>query len=159
MNFADHLTPPVFREVGAEADRKGQRAFAIGGFVRDLMLDRPCKDIDIVVEGSGIELAKATSRALNAGKVSVFKNFGTAMFKAGDVEVEFVGARKESYQRGSRKPIVEDGTIEDDQNRRDFTINALALRLNADGFGDLVDPFGGLRDLEDRVIRIPSTRM
>lgn len=155
MNFADQLSHPVFRAVGAEADRKGQQAFAIGGFVRDLILDRPCKDIDIVVEGSGIELAKATSKSLGAGKVSVFKNFGTAMFKAGDVEVEFVGARKESYQRGSRKPIVEDGTIEDDQNRRDFTINALALRLNADGFGELVDPFGGLRDLEDRIIRTP----
>ena len=155
MNFGDQLTHPVFRAVGAEADRKGQQAFAIGGFVRDLILDRPCKDIDIVVEGSGIELAKSASRALGAGKVAVFKNFGTAMFKAGDVEVEFVGARKESYQRGSRKPIVEDGTIEDDQNRRDFTINALALRLNAEGFGELVDPFGGLRDLEDRIIRTP----
>ena len=154
MNFAQDLQHPVFRAVGAEADRKGQQAFAIGGFVRDLLLHRPCKDIDIVVEGSGIDLARATAKALGAGKVSVFKNFGTAMFRAGDFEVEFVGARKESYQRGSRKPIVEDGTIEDDQNRRDFTINALALRLNADGFGDLRD-FGGLVDLENKNIRTP----
>ena len=153
MNYADQLTHPVFRAVGVEADRKGQQAFAIGGFVRDLILDRPCKDIDIVVEGSGIELATATAESLSAGKVSVFRNFGTAMFKSGDLEVEFVGARKESYQRGSRKPIVEDGTIEDDQNRRDFTINALAL--NADGFGELVDPFGGLQDMENRTIRTP----
>ena len=155
MNFADQLTHPVFRAVGMEADRKGQQAFAIGGFVRDLLLERPCKDIDIVVEGSGIELARATAKTMGAGKVSVFKNFGTAMFKTGDIEVEFVGARKESYQRGSRKPIVEDGTIADDQNRRDFTINALALRLNSEGFGDLVDPFGGLVDLEDKTIRTP----
>ena len=155
MNFAQQLTHPVFRAVGAEADRKGQAAFAIGGFVRDLLLGRPCKDIDIVVEGSGIALAKATAKELNAGKVAVFKNFGTAMFRAGDMEVEFVGARKESYQRGSRKPIVEDGTIEDDQNRRDFTINAMAFKLNAEGFGDLVDPFGGLSDLEEKTLRTP----
>lgn len=155
MNFSDQLTHPVFRAVGAEADRKGQQAFAIGGFVRDLLLNRPCKDIDIVVEGSGIELARSTAKSLGAGKVSVFKNFGTAMFKTGDIEVEFVGARKESYQRGSRKPIVEDGTIADDQNRRDFSINAMALRLNSEGFGDLVDPFGGLVDLEGKTIRTP----
>ena len=123
--------------------------------LRDLMLNRPCKDIDIVVEGSGIALAKEVARKMRAGKVSVFKNFGTAMFRCGDVEVEFVGARRESYQRDSRKPIVEDGSIADDQNRRDFTINALALRLNAQGFGDLVDPFKGLDDLENRLIRTP----
>ena len=146
---------PVFRAVGKEADRKGQQAFAIGGFVRDLLLGRPSKDIDIVVEGSGIELARAVADSLGAGKVSVFKNFGTAMFRHAGCEVEFVGARKESYQRDSRKPIVEDGSIEDDQQRRDFTINALAIRLNSDGFGNLMDPFGGLRDLEDRIIRTP----
>lgn len=155
MNFAGQLTHPVFRAVGEEADRKGQAAFAIGGFVRDMLLGRPSKDIDIVVEGSGIELAKAVAKVLGAGKVSVFKNFGTAMFCHGDMEVEFVGARKESYERGSRKPIVEDGSIEDDQNRRDFTINAMAFRLNSDGFGDLVDPFDGLTDLEEKTLRTP----
>jgi poly(A) polymerase len=155
MNFAEELHHPVFKAVGAAADAKGQQAFAIGGFVRDMLLGRPCKDIDIVVEGSGIELAREVARELGAGKVSVFKNFGTAMFRHADFEVEFVGARRESYQRDSRKPIVEDGSIEDDQNRRDFTINALALKLNVAGFGDLVDPFGGLRDLEDGTIKTP----
>ncbi len=155
MNFADQLKHPVFKAVGAAADAKGQQAFAIGGFVRDLLLGRPSKDIDIVVEGGGIELAKSVAKDLGAGKVAVFKNFGTAMFRHSGCEVEFVGARKESYQRDSRKPIVEDGSIEDDQQRRDFTINALALRLNADGFGELVDPFGGLADLERKLIRTP----
>ena len=155
MNFADQLKHPVFKAVGAAADAKGQQSFAIGGFVRDLLLGRPSKDIDIVVEGSGIDLARNVAKDLGAGKVAVFKNFGTAMFKHGGCEVEFVGARKESYQRDSRKPIVEDGSIEDDQQRRDFTINALALKLNADGFGDLVDPFNGLADLERKLIRTP----
>ncbi|MDA8695707.1 CCA tRNA nucleotidyltransferase [Flavobacteriales bacterium] len=155
MNFADQLKHPVFKAVGAVADAKGQQAFAIGGFVRDLLLGRPSKDIDIVVEGSGIELARNVAQTLGAGKVAVFKNFGTAMFRHGGCEVEFVGARKESYQRDSRKPIVEDGSIEDDQQRRDFTINALALRLNADGYGELVDPFGGLADLERKLICTP----
>jgi len=155
MNYAAHLNHPLFKTIGEIADAEGRHAFAIGGFVRDLMIQRRCKDIDVVVEGSGIELAKKSSEALNAGKVTVFKNFGTAMFRYNDWEVEFVGARKESYERGSRNPIVEDGTIEDDQNRRDFTINALALSLNADSFGDLIDPFGGMRDLEDRCIQTP----
>ncbi|MCH1576584.1 MAG: CCA tRNA nucleotidyltransferase [Flavobacteriales bacterium] len=155
MNFADQLKHPVFKAVGAVADEKGQQAFAIGGFVRDLLLGRPSKDIDIVVEGSGIELARSVAQTLGAGKVAVFKNFGTAMFRHGGCEVEFVGARKESYQRDSRKPIVEDGSIADDQQRRDFTINALALRLNADGYGELVDPFGGLADLERKLICTP----
>ena len=155
MNFSAHLNHPLFKTIGQIADENGQAAFAIGGFVRDLLIQRPCKDIDVVVEGSGIELAKKASVALGAGKVTVFKNFGTAMFRYRDWEVEFVGARKESYERGSRNPIVEDGTIEDDQRRRDFTINALAISLNAETFGDLIDPFGGLKDIENRWIRTP----
>ena len=155
MNLASHLTHPVFKRVGELADERGQRAFVIGGFVRDLLLDRPCKDIDIVTEGSGIELARATAQSMGIRQVHVFKNFGTAMFKARDYEVEFVGARKESYSRGSRKPLVEDGTLEDDQNRRDFTINAMAISLNADSFGKLVDPFGGVDDLNRKWIRTP----
>ena len=155
MNLASHLTHPVFKRIGELADERGQRAFVIGGFVRDLLLDRPCKDIDIVTEGSGIELARATASQMGIKQVHVFKNFGTAMFKARDYEIEFVGARKESYTRGSRKPVVEDGTLEDDQNRRDFTINAMAISLNADSFGKLVDPFGGLDDLDRKWIRTP----
>ena len=155
MNLASHLTHPVFKRVGKLADERGQRAFVIGGFVRDLLLERPCKDIDIVTEGSGIELARATAKSMDIRQVHVFKNFGTAMFKARDYEVEFVGARKESYTRGSRKPVVEDGTLEDDQNRRDFTINAMAISLNAASFGKLVDPFGGVDDLSRKWIRTP----
>ncbi len=154
-NLASNLTHPVFKRVGELADERGQRAFVIGGFVRDLLLDRPCKDIDIVTEGSGIELARATAQSMGIRQVHVFKNFGTAMFKARDHEVEFVGARKESYSRGSRKPVVEDGTLEDDQNRRDFTINAMAISLNSDTFGKLVDPFGGVDDLNRKWIRTP----
>ncbi len=155
MNLASNLTHPVFKRVGELADERGQRAFVIGGFVRDLLLDRPCKDIDIVTEGSGIELARATAQSMGIRQVHVFKNFGTAMFKAHDFEVEFVGARKESYSRGSRKPVVEDGTLEDDQYRRDFTINAMAISLNADTFGKLVDPFGGVDDMNRKWIRTP----
>ena len=127
----------------------------IGGYVRDLLLSRKSKDIDIVVVGSGIELAQAVHKAFRGSKLSVFRSFGTAMVKLRDIEVEFVGARRESYQRDSRKPIVEDGTLEDDQNRRDFTINALALSLRKETFGDLVDPFNGLADLDDLIIRTP----
>jgi putative nucleotidyltransferase with HDIG domain len=155
MNLASHLTHPVFKRVGELADERGQRAFVIGGYVRDLLLDRPCKDIDIVTEGSGIELARATAARMGIKQVHVFKNFGTAMFRARDYEIEFVGARKESYSRGSRKPVVEDGTLEDDQNRRDFTINAMAISLNAATFGKLVDPFGGLDDLDRKWVRTP----
>ena len=155
MNYSNDLYHPLFRTIGAIADSKGQQAFAIGGYVRDLILRRPSKDIDIVVEGSGIDLAEAAAKELRAGKVTVFKNFGTAMFRIGDLEVEFVGARKESYERGSRKPIVEDGSIEDDQKRRDFTINALALSLNHATFGNLVDPFDGVADLQAKRIQTP----
>ena len=131
-------------------------AYVIGGYVRDIFLNRHSKDIDIVAVGSGIELAKAVARKLGKrATLSVFKNFGTAQVKAGDLELEFVGARRESYSHDSRKPIVEDGTLEDDQNRRDFTINALALCLNKDRYGELIDPFGGLDDMEDLIIRTP----
>ena len=132
----------------------GVRAFVIGGYVRDCFLGRPCNDIDIVVEGSGIDFAMEVGRRTRH-KVSYFKNFGTAMLHHGPDEIEFVGARRESYRRESRKPIVENGTLEDDQKRRDFTINAMAFSLQKDSFGELVDPFGGIRDLADGVIRTP----
>ena len=155
MNYKSSLEHKVFKAIAKVANSNNERAFVIGGFVRDLILGRPCKDIDVVTEGSGINLAKATAEELGVKQVSVFKNFGTAMFRCGDLEVEFVGARKESYSRGSRKPIVEDGTLEDDQNRRDFTINAIALSLNKSNYGELVDPFNGLRDLDLGIIRTP----
>ena len=150
----DALSAPLFRRIGRIADEKGVRAFVIGGYVRDYFLHRPCTDIDIVVVGSGIEIAEAIGREMHT-KVSVFKNFGTAMLRYHGMEVEFVGARKESYRRDSRKPIVENGTLEDDQLRRDFTINAMAFSLQKDDFGALVDPFGGIRDLTAGIIRTP----
>ena len=134
--------------------QQGVRAFVIGGYVRDCFLGRPSKDIDIVVEGSGIAIAEAVAEKVHTN-VSVFKNFGTAMLRYKGIEVEFVGARKESYSHDSRKPVVENGTLEDDQNRRDFTINAMAVCLNKERFGELVDPFGGLDDLKERTIRTP----
>ena len=134
----------------------GLECYVVGGFVRDLFLERPSKDIDVVVVGSGIRMAQALRDRLGRrAHLSVFKNFGTAQLKYMDEEVEFVGARRESYQRNSRKPIVEDGTLEDDQNRRDFTINALAICLNKERFGELVDPFDGVADLMDGIIRTP----
>lgn len=151
-----HLSSRTFRQVSEAADELGLEAFVIGGYVRDIFLRRPSKDIDIVAVGSGIELAKAVARKMGRNAhLSVFKNFGTAQVKLGDIELEFVGARKESYTRDSRKPIVEDGTLEDDQNRRDFTINALALCLNASRYGELVDPFDGLGDMDRLTIRTP----
>ena len=146
----------IFDHISEVADNMNLETYVIGGYVRDLFLQRPSKDIDIVTIGSGIELAKAVAASLKPSpKVNVFKNFGTAMLKYKDLEIEFVGARKESYQRNSRKPIVEDGTLSDDQNRRDFTINALALGLNTANFGKLLDPFGGIHDLENKIIRTP----
>ncbi len=150
------LNHKIFRIISEVADEMELETYVIGGFVRDVLLKRPSKDIDIVTVGSGIELARNVSKKLRPSpRVSVFKNFGTAMLKYKDLEVEFVGARKESYKRDSRKPIVEDGTLEDDQNRRDFTINAMALQLNKENFGKLIDPFNGLDDLDDLIIRTP----
>lgn len=148
------LDKPIFRIVSEVAAAGGVRAFVIGGYVRDCFLGRPCNDIDIVVEGSGIDFALEVGRRTGR-HVSYFKNFGTAMLHYGPDEIEFVGARKESYRRESRKPIVENGTLEDDQKRRDFTINAMAFSLQQDSFGELVDPFGGIRDLAGGVIRTP----
>lgn len=148
------LSRPIFRIVGEVASRHNVRAFVIGGYVRDCFLGRPCNDIDIVVEGSGVDFAHEVGERLHK-KVSYFKNFGTAMLRFEGDEIEFVGARKESYRRDSRKPIVEDGTLEDDQLRRDFTINAMAFSLNDEDFGALVDPFGGIKDLNAGIIRTP----
>ena len=151
---AQFLDRPIFRIVSEVAAERGVRAFVIGGFVRDCFLGRPRNDIDIVVEGSGIDFARAVGERTKQ-HVSYFKNFGTAMLHFRGDEVEFVGARKESYRRESRKPIVENGTLEDDQQRRDFTINAMAFSLQAEDYGALVDPFGGIRDLDAGIIRTP----
>lgn len=151
QGYLDHQ---IFRIVSETAQEQGVRAFVIGGYVRDCFLGRPSKDIDIVVEGSGIALAEAVGAKVRSN-VSVFKNFGTAMLRFKGIEIEFVGARKESYNRDSRKPIVEDGTLEEDQLRRDFTINAMAFSLQPEDFGALVDPFGGIRDLAAGIIRTP----
>ena len=161
--LAKILDKPIFRQISASADELGLECYVVGGFVRDIFLERPSNDIDVVVVGSGIEVARQLQK--NLGKnpktgrwrahLSVFRNFGTAQVKMGNMEVEFVGARKESYSHDSRKPIVEDGTLEDDQNRRDFTINAMAICLNNARFGELVDPFDGIADMEDRIIATP----
>jgi putative nucleotidyltransferase with HDIG domain len=157
MHLAQPLQEnPLFDLIARSAAQQGVEAYVIGGFVRDLLLKRPSKDIDVVCIGSGIDLARRVGQ--NSGRqveVSVFQNFGTAMLRLGEWEVEFVGARRESYQRDSRKPIVEDGSLEDDQNRRDFTINALAISLQSANFGELIDPFGGLKDLDKKIIRTP----
>ncbi|MFM2206675.1 MAG: hypothetical protein RL213_650 [Bacteroidota bacterium] len=151
-----HLSHPVFGIIAGQAKSMNTEAFVVGGYVRDLLLKRESKDIDIVVLGSGIDLAHKVAAQLGPEvPVSFFKNFGTAMINHDGLEIEFVGARKESYRRDSRKPIVEEGTLDDDQKRRDFTINAMAIRLSEEAFGELVDPFNGVKDLEDRIIRTP----
>jgi len=161
--LAQILDKNIFHKIGETADELGVECYLVGGYVRDIFLERPTNDIDVVVVGSGIEVAKALQRRLGknpkTGKprahLAVYRNFGTAQVKYYDTEVEFVGARRESYDRNSRKPVVEDGTLEDDQNRRDFTINAMAICLNHERFGELVDPFDGIYDLEDGIIRTP----
>lgn len=154
--LAQLLDKDIFHLIGEAADELHLDCYVVGGYVRDIFLERPSNDIDVVVVGSGIKVADALRRKLGRkAHISVFKNFGTAQVKYKDLEVEFVGARRESYSHDSRKPIVEDGTLEDDQNRRDFTINAMAIQLNDAHFGELVDPFGGIEDLEDGIIRTP----
>ena len=160
--LAKILDKDIFHQISAVADRLGVECYVVGGYVRDIFLERPSDDIDVVVVGSGIEVATALKQQLGRkARLSVFRNFGTAQVKISGgqknnaLEVEFVGARKESYSHDSRKPIVEDGTLEDDQNRRDFTINAMAICLNHSRFGELVDPFNGIADLEDGIIATP----
>ncbi|MFT7344736.1 MAG: poly(A) polymerase [Lentimonas sp.] len=155
MNYASSLSHPVFKVASEIVSENNLEAYVIGGFVRDLILDRPSKDIDIVVIGNGLDLAKACAKKLRVKKVSLFEKFGTAQFCYKDLDVEFVGARKESYRSDSRNPIVENGSLEDDQNRRDFTINALALSLHKDNFGELIDPFNGIQDLENGTLKTP----
>lgn len=157
MNFKEQLVNyPILEIVARASEKLGVDAYIIGGFVRDLILKRPSKDIDIVSIGSGIELAELVAAQLGPDvHVSIFKTFGTAQIRQGDLEVEFVGARRESYSPDSRKPAVEDGTLQDDQNRRDFTINAMGIGLNPHNFGDLIDPFEGMRDLRRKIIRTP----
>ena len=145
----------IFENVAKCSKNIDQPVFVIGGFVRDLIMERPCKDLDFVTAGSGIQLAEEVAKSLKTKQISVFKNFGTAMINHADFELEFVGARKESYDRGSRKPVVENGTLEDDQKRRDFTINALAIDLSLDNFGQIIDPFNGIQDIENKIIRTP----
>jgi len=151
-----HIQHPIFNIIAEAANEMQIDAYVIGGFVRDIILNRPCKDIDVVAIGSGIDLAQKVAKLIgHHTNVTVFKNFGTAMLKYKDYEIEFVGARKESYDRGSRKPVVENGTLEDDQNRRDFTINALAISLNKATFGEILDPFKGLKDIENKILKTP----
>ncbi len=157
MNYTKALQNPIFKIISQASQELNVDSYVIGGFVRDLILDRDFKkDIDIVALGSGIELALKVSKLLpNKPKVQVFKTYGTAMLRFEDTEIEFVGARKESYNHESRNPVVENGTLEDDQNRRDFTINALALSLNSENYGTLLDPFNGISDLENKIIKTP----
>lgn len=150
------LTHPIFKFISEAASDLNVETYAVGGYVRDQLLNRTCKDIDFVCVGSGIELAQKAADKIDRNlHVNYFKNFGTAQFRWNDLDLEFVGARKESYDRNSRKPVVEDGTLEDDQNRRDFTINAMAISLNKNSFGELLDPFNGVKDLDEKLIRTP----
>lgn len=156
MNLSHKLNSPFFKVVSEVAQSQDVKVYVIGGYVRDLMLNRNVKDIDFVVLGSGIELAQKVAKELGSENyLSVFKNFGTAMIKEKDYELEFVGARRESYRRDSRKPIVEDGSLQDDQNRRDFTINAMSISLQMEDWGELIDPFNGMDDLKSGIIRTP----
>lgn len=157
MNYTKALNNPIFKIIAQASDELGIDSYVIGGFVRDYLLQRDFKkDIDIVAIGSGIDLALAVSQLLpNKPKVQVFKNYGTAMLRYKEIDIEFVGARKESYSQDSRNPIVENGTLEDDQNRRDFTINAMAFSLNKSNYGELIDPFNGLEDLQNKIIKTP----
>ncbi|MBN1822005.1 MAG: HD domain-containing protein [Prolixibacteraceae bacterium] len=152
----EYLNFPIFNIIAGISEKENLETYVIGGYVRDIILNRASTDIDIVTVGSGIDLAHKVAKKINPRiKVSVFKNFGTAMLKYKNMDIEFVGARKESYHRNSRKPIVENGTLEDDQNRRDFTINALAISLNRNNYGELVDPFNGVDDIKNKLIRTP----
>lgn len=155
MNLSEKLDHNVFRKVGQASDRLGRECYVVGGYVRDLLLERPSKDIDFVTVGSGIEVAREVARGMKGSHLSVFKNFGTAQVKARNVELEFVGARRESYNRNSRKPIVEDGTLDDDLARRDFTINAMAASVNEANFGEVIDRYNGIEDLQQGLIRTP----
>lgn len=155
-NYASLLKPrDVFELVGDTADRLGRECYVVGGYVRDIIIGRPSKDIDFVTVGSGIELAEAVARQLPHARMAVYRNYGTAQLHRGELELEFVGARRESYRRESRNPIVEDGTLDDDLARRDFTINALAIKVSSNGFGDIVDRYDGLGDIQRRLIRTP----
>jgi poly(A) polymerase len=158
QNLKEYITHPVFRQIGEVSDNKSIETYVVGGFVRDVLLGRKREvfDVDVVTVGSGIDLATKVAASLHPGlKVSVFHNFGTAMFRFNDIEFEFVGARRESYRHESRKPVVEDGTLEDDQKRRDFTINAMAICLNSKRFGELLDPFDGVGDLANKILKTP----
>lgn len=160
INLKERLSAPAFRIVGEAADSLGREAYVVGGYVRDIFLNRKSKDVDFVTVGSGIELARRVAeiiagRSGRRPRLAVYANYGTAQLHHRDLELEFVGARKESYHRESRNPIVEDGTLDDDMCRRDFTINAMAICVNAARFGELLDPFGGMSDLRSRTIRTP----
>ena len=155
MNLSEAIKHRVFQVIQSEAQKLGVEVYVIGGFVRDVLLGRSNTDIDFVANMHGVELARNTAKALGIKKIDIFKTYGTAHFRLGDWDLEFVNARKESYTSDSRNPQVEQGTLQDDQNRRDFTINALAISLQAHNFGDVIDPFGGLQDLDNKILRTP----